>query len=98
MRFGVCVKHPTLPTNNQSTAHQLLMYHPFTGTFTGTKNITNSLIPRRIGAALTRARGLLRSLPNAYLTHAPRQFGLRSVRLNPAIADYVPSRHMGCPF
>ena len=37
------VKHQRLRTQYQSTTHQLLIHHPFTGTFTGTKNITNPL-------------------------------------------------------
>jgi hypothetical protein len=37
------VKHQRLRTQYQSTTHQLLIHHPFTGTFTGTKNITNSI-------------------------------------------------------
>ena len=37
------VKHQRLRTHYQSTTHQLLIYHPFTGTFTGTKIITNPI-------------------------------------------------------
>jgi hypothetical protein len=37
------VKHQRLRTQYQSTTHQLLIHHPFTGTFTGTKNITNPI-------------------------------------------------------
>jgi hypothetical protein len=46
---------PSLRTNKPSNTHQLLIHHPFTGTFTGTKNITNRLIRRYINTALAHA-------------------------------------------
>jgi hypothetical protein len=38
------VKHQRLRTQYQSTTHQLLIHHPFTGTFTGTCRIVNIFV------------------------------------------------------
>jgi hypothetical protein len=46
------VKHQRLRTQYQSTTHSLLIHHQFTGTFTGTENITNCLIHCHIDAGL----------------------------------------------
>jgi hypothetical protein len=51
------VKHQALRTQYQSTTHQLLIHHPFTGTFTGTKKSQIRLIHRHINAVLARACG-----------------------------------------
>ena len=59
------VKHQRLHTKYQSITHQLLIHHPFTGTFTGTKIITNPIDSSPINTALARACGWLRSLRSA---------------------------------